>query len=85
MADLTVLVLFIGGFGDVDLAHKRAQYAQALFTMLAFLTTAYWSAIRHSISATRSSARLQPASSSPVTHRFVGFAASYWRNTRSAA
>ena len=43
------------------------------------------SAIRRSIPTTCASARFQRASSSPVTSRFSGSAASYCRNARSAA
>ena len=39
---LLVLALFIAGFRNVEIAGKRADYAQAFFTLLAFIATAYW-------------------------------------------
>jgi hypothetical protein len=42
LAAILFLALFILGVRDVDISEKRAKYAQALLTLLALGTTAYW-------------------------------------------
>ena len=39
---LVFLALFIAGSQNIDLSEKRAKYAQALLTLMALVTTAYW-------------------------------------------
>jgi hypothetical protein len=42
LGGLTLVAIFIFGTKKLDVAHKHAEFAQALFTLAAFLATAYW-------------------------------------------